>query len=85
MLIFFVQYFLRYIAPFLFLAFFSLIRRVYFEISYVWNMSIDIIERFYQRVAGRRRDKYVSKHDDRAIYYSVGGKGSPSCVYFDRR
>jgi len=41
-------------------------------------MSIDIIERFCQRTPGRRRDKYVSKHDDRAIYYSVGGKGSPS-------
>lgn len=63
---------------FLFLAHFSLIPRYAFGISYARNMSIDIIERFCQRTPGRRRDKYVSKHDDRAIYYSVGGKGSPS-------
>lgn len=56
-----------------------------FGISYARNMSIDIIERFCQRTPGRRRDKYVSKHDDRVIYYSVGGKGSPSPAYFDRR
>lgn len=37
-------------------------------ISYARNMSIDIIERFCQRTPGRRQDKYVSRHDDRASF-----------------
>lgn len=75
-----------------FLSYFFFVSRTFFVdspcafgISYAQNMSIDIIERFCQRTPGRRRDKYVSKHDDRVIYYSVGGKGSPSPAYFDRR